>query len=855
MAHEVPLHAEAITAVVEYLRSGVSVNVVGMRSSGRSAVLHRAVELLADDGLGAVNVSGVTALRDRPLAALSVGGLDVPGTSGAAPGLAAAVSALERRVGARPSVLVVDDADDVDQITAGVVAAVRRRVPVPVLAASRPGGRRQLATRALTVELSPAARVTLPPLRYDAVHRLVHDILPGAVEPSTLARIATKSGGLPGLVAALVDTARRTGRLVRRDSLWTARGGLWDPSLAQAVEPLLSDLTEDALDALSLLSFAGTIDIAQARTVIDWDVLSGLEDVGLVHVLAGGSEPAVGVFPPLVAEYLRNEASGLYRLRAGELLAEVAPDPSLWEPATLQPDWVGAPDGIETVMGRRFAERSQRELETRRAAWVADPSATAAVPLVRAMQSVLVSAAEVDAVVSGTRPTPEDPTAEALLVVWHAIELGLRRRDLNGARTLLTHAAETMSEYEGLMRATRAHLTLIADRMPDEDELAMPGPREHWLSVEAMRATRVEALVAACRVDEALVELADFEPAYPDFQLSVRLSRAMADIFAGRLEEGIGRALTNARQSRDALEPGSYQAYAYTGALGLLMEGRLDEVDNLLASALTMPASQSLQSHFQNGVLTLAAVTASMQGRAGYAHGLAEQAEALGATRGPYPAMAPDMAVLLNRGPGSETADALWELVDERMSAGFPMMAVTVAVSAMERRPDPERGAWLASNMAHVLSTTGRLLTGYVQALGEQDADALATSIRDLRAAGLGQYVTRAGVARAQVLRQHGEFDAAARQAEEAWAEASLYATDVRGLFAPLARAADLTAREREIAVMVSEGLQTAEIATALVLSVRTVENHLLNAFRKVGVDNREALARAVETWASGSGA
>ncbi|MFF7951773.1 helix-turn-helix transcriptional regulator [Streptomyces griseorubiginosus] len=55
---------------------------------------------------------------------------------------------------------------------------------------------------------------------------------------------------------------------------------------------------------------------------------------------------------------------------------------------------------------------------------------------------------------------------------------------------------------------------------------------------------------------------------------------------------------------------------------------------------------------------------------------------------------------------------------------------------------------------------------------------------------------------------------------------------------------ASLTAREREIAEMVSKGMRNGQIATTLVLSVRTVETHLGQAYRKLGVSNRASLTR-----------
>jgi len=56
---------------------------------------------------------------------------------------------------------------------------------------------------------------------------------------------------------------------------------------------------------------------------------------------------------------------------------------------------------------------------------------------------------------------------------------------------------------------------------------------------------------------------------------------------------------------------------------------------------------------------------------------------------------------------------------------------------------------------------------------------------------------------------------------------------------------AQLSARESEVLQLVAEGSTNAEIAERLVLSVRTVERHLLNAYIKLGVSGRtQAAAR-----------
>ncbi|MCX5232119.1 AAA family ATPase [Streptomyces sp. NBC_00233] len=67
-------------------------------------------------------------------------------------------------------------------------------------------------------------------------------------------------------------------------------------------------------------------------------------------------------------------------------------------------------------------------------------------------------------------------------------------------------------------------------------------------------------------------------------------------------------------------------------------------------------------------------------------------------------------------------------------------------------------------------------------------------------------------------------------------------------------RLAVLTPREREIAVLVAEGLTNQAVADRLCLSPRTVESHVARAYRKTGVESRAALASLVVRDGVGEG-
>lgn len=61
-----------------------------------------------------------------------------------------------------------------------------------------------------------------------------------------------------------------------------------------------------------------------------------------------------------------------------------------------------------------------------------------------------------------------------------------------------------------------------------------------------------------------------------------------------------------------------------------------------------------------------------------------------------------------------------------------------------------------------------------------------------------------------------------------------------------------LTPRELEIAYLVAQGKSNRAIASELVVSLRTIENHLYSAYSKLGIGSRTELALAM--YRSGAG-
>lgn len=136
-----------------------------------------------------------------------------------------------------------------------------------------------------------------------------------------------------------------------------------------------------------------------------------------------------------------------------------------------------------------------------------------------------------------------------------------------------------------------------------------------------------------------------------------------------------------------------------------------------------------------------------------------------------------------------------------------------------------------------------RLRAEHARVAAEGDAAGLEGVAQRLEELGLLLDAAEALTAAGRRWRSEGER----RRAAAATARAAALATRCPGARTPGLLLPDepvpLTAREREIAVLAARGRASKEIASALYLSPRTVDNHLQRVYAKLGVSGREGLA------------
>lgn len=820
-----------LDSLVAYVADGISVHVVGSRGSGRSEMLRLAADRLDDAGSSVLRINGNAAWRHEPFAALTAAGIEPPPSPGARLSVRTMAAALAQRL--RGQVVVVcEDADDIDPLSVGTLLAARQQRTMVAITSSRPS--QSVEPGSLMVGLMPAVRVNAPVLGLEQVHDLVRRLLGGPVDAGTLARISMQSGGLYGLVVAMTSIGRRTGMLVERSGIWTAPGDLWTEPLATAVEPFLAGADEALWSGATILALAGPVALDQAEKLVEPADLERLFASDLVHHLTHDGITLVGVYPPLLAEYLRREGSPYELARFAGLIAH----PILGA----QPDAIGSGGADAAVLNQALLRQSADRAEAARATWSAAPTPEHAVALIDALRFSGASPAEIDQVITATRIEGEDVDSEAAawyegtVATWRAVGLN----DLAAALAGLDAAGARLPSHAPMLRATREHVIFLRDRAPQLDAGTDP-------------IVRIEVLIAAGRVDEARALLADFTPRSHSNVVQVQLYTGLSDVLAGDLHQGIEHAHRELNVAHKLGDPLLILGNAYVAVFGLLLAGRLADAAGLVTRTVSTARIASYREILTTGVLVWGAEIAISQGRFQQGRTLAAQALAADRGTGPFPGMVPAVLAGMDPNAPDDRPAQLWTLALDRLERGYAASAVTIAIEAVERSVDAAAAARIAAAAA---TMQGRLLPAagsYLSAVAAGDVDLLAAARDAFDSTGAVFYAVRASVTRALLLRKAGRTREATVEIDTAWRCSTAAGFERGGLFHRFVSDVGLSARELEIVRMIARPMTTADVARALQMSVRTVETHLHNASRKLGTTGRDALTTAVTTWLSGA--
>lgn len=759
------------------------------------------------------------------------------------------------------AVVGIDDVHLLDDLSTFVVHQIVQRDAAKVVLTVRDGEPVPAAVQEIWKE-GRFDWLSLQPLTRDETTQLVSDTLGGPIDPDAAERLWTLTRGNVLYLRNIVDQEVTDGRIVQGRGCWRWIGDpVVPPSLAEMVESRIGALPARVVDVVDALAVGEPIDLAVLRRITDAEAVEEADIRGLITLepVAGGVE--VRVAHPLYGEVrrARSAPTRLRRLRglvAAELAAGGDHDDMrvVVRRATLSLDSDLPPDADLLLTAARGAVwLADLALAERLAAEAIRAGAGPEASLVRAHAlSWLGRGEEADAVfaaVPAHRLTDDD---QARLAFLRASNMLWALGDPGRAKALIDDAAHTTAS--GARSYIDAFLTVYSFAMdqPDAalaasknlalDELpAVVGAEVAWvLAVVFADAGRVMDTVTAA---DAGHDVATRSLDAPQMRFNIADAHVSALLLSGSLAEALE--LTERLRAEAADLPGVAQALG-TAVAGRaqLGAGRLDRACALLQRAADTFAGSGHMTGWGYRYDIPRATALAIRGATGEAAGILA---ALGQRRRPFRSLDYELSlarawVAAGEGAVSEGIAVLLNAAENACGKG-QFAAEVLCLQTAAQFGERSVAARLGQLAALVEGPRAGVAARFARALHDRDAAALAAVSEEFEE--MGDVVGAVdAAAHAAIVYRGQDMRGSALTCS---ARASALAENCGGASTPaLHQAAErlpLTDREREIVMLIGEGLSNRAVAERLTLSVRTVESHIYQAMSKTGTNSRDQLA------------
>ncbi|OYC98694.1 hypothetical protein CI089_05640 [Microbacterium sp. Yaish 1] len=189
-------------------------------------------------------------------------------------------------------------------------------------------------------------------------------------------------------------------------------------------------------------------------------------------------------------------------------------------------------------------------------------------------------------------------------------------------------------------------------------------------------------------------------------------------------------------------------------------------------------------------------------------------------------------------------AEIFAEVTRDARRRGYGLAADLAMLASLYIHYDPELAAQVADPPQRLGGSMYEIFLEARAAAHAQDPARVEAAARGLRSEGMAAEALKYFNLAAHLYRDHGDNDraAACREAARELADTNVRRTR-RDRTAML-----LTPREREIVQLIAADMSNGDIAAKLVLSVRTVENHIRNIRRKTGASTRGEIVALAST-------
>ncbi len=754
--------------------------------------------------------------------------------------------------GSGPPLVVVDDAHLLDDHSAATVLGLVSTGVVRVIATIRMGEPAPDAVHALWKD-GFATHFEVAPFDRRETQQFLAAILGGEVAAGTASLLWQHTRGNALYLSELARDAQVNERLVDEHGVWIWQGGVTvPPRLADLLDRRFDGLGPSALDALGALVLGEPLPITTLEEIA---TMTGVAELEARQVVQAGEREGLVWYRlahPMLAAAAANHLTPTRRRRLADALIAASSSSSadavrraMWQlDASTAPDVDVLCTGAAAVfltqpeLARRLAERAEPH----------DPSPRSALLLADAHAELGQAEAARHAQTKAIAKIRSDE--DRLHVEINQVSLTAftdRRPDV--ALDLLDEIrAELPARYRPEIDSMAAQITAFSARPADALVLAegvLDGSPSRASAIRASSA-RVLALAMVDRSVEAIAAsdrlLADVAagPATPYAQGIAHVAAQVAR-FVYWVDQDAPATDPSGRWPVPPLEPD--RSRPSDAVFHPLFEGGRQLLQGYAAAAIAPLRVAVAQQRTGEGLLRSEAVALLVVALA--ATGNVEEAGDLLAESPPdrvalYPGLRPWAHSVVEAADGRPAAVAsAFEAFEQARAVGSPVSAVAYLAAAARYGASAPAATELAALDLRFESPITAARAGGIAARATGDADALLESAEQHASLGLvGDAVELAELAAGGTVRA------------DARARAKALADEMRRRLRHVDMAPSplipLTRREREVASMAARGMSDHDIATTLVISVRTVESHLAAAYRKLGINSRRELRTAL---------
>ncbi len=773
--------------------------------------------------------------------------------------------------------VVVDDAQLLDPLSATLVNQLAASRSARLIMTIR-SGESVLDTVTALMKERLLLTIHIDPFTRAQTGMLASAVLGGSVDQRLVDELYDRSAGNLFVLRGLLSASRENRGLAYTKHGWQSGGQLQaERELDDFLEFRLRSLTADELEVVEILATAEVLDWEVLRGVCDGDAVARLERRGLIQLTADESHTLVQLNPPILGEAALRHAGTVRSRQLNGILAQAfqkhlqagarrprPPDPrnrirlaQLMMRSDLDPDLDvvidAAADTVamsNVVLGEELAQFAFDRGGGPRAALVLAESMSWQG---RGDEAEAVCV-EVDLEDADEWLIARWGCLRAANLFWLCGAIEAAQRVLAEVKSRVASKASMRVVIEGLELSLAYFSGDVARALETGPSLCAPDvPPSATVWAAAPTAS---ALAAAGRpgdlqgIADAGLRAAALCKAGPE-----RFGTGMAEVTVAAFT-GDYPAAERVCERYAAMAAGVARAEAMVEAMRGFVHLARGELESA-CGAFTHSISELRTQGFPSPWLVL---VAARQAQAEGARG--DSPAAAAALRVAEEAYGPQVAVFLpelelarawkQASVGETTAAQLHAAQAAQIAQGAGMHAVEMHARYTAVRFGDRAHAARLVELAGTLSTAlGEAIAAHALGLAGHDGDLLDVAAR--RFADLGALASAADAA-AQAASEHARRGYRGKEVESStWA----YGLASRcGLSTPALEAAPrplpFSGRERQIVMLAVAGLSNREIATRLVISVRTVEGHLYRIFAKLGINSRDQLVHLMSQDSTG---